>query len=742
MSGSFTIGSVKIRIGADAKELQSDLNKAAGVLRKSAREFKQVGASLSQNVSLPLIGIGAAAIKVFGDLEALQKGLIAVMGSSEAAAREFEKLKEVAKLPGLGLEEAVQGSVRLQAAGFSADEARESLLQFGNALATVGKGKVELDFVVLALAQLQNKTTGFGQDLRQLTEQLPQLRTALKSAFGTSDSEAIAKLGVTGKEVVQILTQEFAKLPRVTGGLKNAFENLSDSTKIAFAKLGETINKTLNVEKLLTKLSDVITKIVDGFSNLSPQAQRVILAFAGIAAAIGPILFAIGVMSSGFSSLLPLIGKFAVGGLSGLSGVALAAGGLTIALGILILKWDDINEVMGEFLGTSKNAKGEFTALTDLVKGLGASLKFVVDITGNLIGTIVRLFQARATGLKKFAEDTKQAFKDTFLSFAENTSDGDVTLSEGRTNRGGAFNPNSVNVPDKPVTIKPPKTTPKTGKPENQFSPAITGGELLPTEILVTGIGGVTEAIETLNLSLGKTVTSMTSIKNTTAEVTDSMSSNFIKVASELEKAFNAAKAANEKILGGLDKASLLIGPALQFSQQLLDNQSVSIANKEAKEKAAIEATIKNEDVKAKRLAEIDKKYEKERKKIQIKQAIATKAAGIFQAIVSTFEGVARALALGPAGLPLIPFIKGFGLANVSAIAAAPLPSLAVGTDLVRRDGLANIHKGEAIVPAKVASGGFSGAGTNTVEVVGRVHGLDIVLSNKNSEDLYSRIYG
>ena len=80
-----SIGSIKIRIGADAKELQSELNKAAGILRKSSRQFKSLGADLSQSVTLPILGIGAASIKVFGDIEALQKGLIAVMGSAEAA---------------------------------------------------------------------------------------------------------------------------------------------------------------------------------------------------------------------------------------------------------------------------------------------------------------------------------------------------------------------------------------------------------------------------------------------------------------------------------------------------------------------------------------------------------------------------------------------------------------------------------------------------------------------------------
>ena len=346
----------KVSIGADIAGLNSGLNSAENRISSFVSKvnkigelgdvFQNIGAKLTAGLTLPIVGLGAAAIKSYGEIEALMKGLNAVMGSAAAAGNEFEKLKEVAKLPGLGLEEAVRGSVSLQSAGFSADQARESLLAFGNALATVGKGKNELNFVILALTQLQNKSSGFGQDLRQLTEQLPQLRGALTDAFGTADSEAIAKLGVTGAEVVQKITKEFAKLPPVTGGIKNAFENLSDSTSIALSKLGQIIDKNLNITGLLEKVSNGISSLVDWFSELSPSVQTGILAFAGLAAALGPVLLAVGAFMSALPTILTGVGAISTA-LTALTGpIGLVVLGVGAVIAVFVTQWSKIKPII------------------------------------------------------------------------------------------------------------------------------------------------------------------------------------------------------------------------------------------------------------------------------------------------------------------------------------------------------------------------------------------------------------
>ena len=57
----------------------------------------------------------------------------------------------------------------------------------------------------------------------------------------------------------------------------------------------------------------------------------------------------------------------------------------------------------------------------------------------------------------------------------------------------------------------------------------------------------------------------------------------------------------------------------------------------------------------------------------------------------------------------------------------------------MKSDGLAMIHKGEAIVPADVAKGGFNGSG-GMAQVSGRIQGTDIILVSDYAMNFKNRI--
>lgn len=106
-------------------------------------------------------------------------------------------------------------------------------------------------------------------------------------------------------------------------------------------------------------------------------------------------------------------------------------------------------------------------------------------------------------------------------------------------------------------------------------------------------------------------------------------------------------------------------------------------------------------------------------------KAVVNPIIGFINAIISAMERMVNALGSAVNAIPSfdvpswIPGIGGstFGLPEIPKVSIPRIPSLDVGTDMVMNDGLAMIHKGEKIVPADVAGGGYSGDGKNNIHI-------------------------
>ena len=170
-----------------------------------------------------------AVLASYAEYDGLIRGLKTLEGTAGATQARLIELQKVAKLPGLGFEEAVRGDIRLRSAGISAELSAKSMKAFGNAIATVGGGKEQLDGVMLALTQIASKGKVSAEEINQINERVPQVRQAMLKAFGTADTESLQKMGITSTDFISKMVAELGKLPAVTGGAKNALENYSDS---------------------------------------------------------------------------------------------------------------------------------------------------------------------------------------------------------------------------------------------------------------------------------------------------------------------------------------------------------------------------------------------------------------------------------------------------------------------------------------------------------------------------------
>lgn len=385
---------LSFKFTADISEFQNAIASVTAGLKSTGDKLKDIGGQLSTYVSLPLAALGTAAIKAFGDIQALKNGLTAVTGSASIAEKQFTRLKEIAKLPGLGLQEAVKGAINLQVIGFSAEKAEKAMMSFGNAVATVGKGKEDFQGALYGLQQLANTDLPLAEDLNIIKERIPQVTPLLKEAFGTARSDELAKMGITSAKLVDTIIDGLAKLPPVTGGINAAFENLGDGIKNNLADVGEIINNSFDISAIIDKVVSSLTELVNYFKGLSPEIQKTVVSFGALGVVLPPLLVAIGVF---VGTILPaLIAGFA----ALLSPIGLVVVAIAGAAVLIVENWDSVvkyfqsGEGAGIWDGIKEGASDLFGSLSDIFN----SIKDLVSTVWNLIGTDLITITSSAFG--------------------------------------------------------------------------------------------------------------------------------------------------------------------------------------------------------------------------------------------------------------------------------------------------------------------------------------------------------
>ena len=268
------------------KKASNNTNQYSDDLRGFARRIRDVNTVLG-GMSIALAGAATAGtllirqnILAAVSMERLKLGLQSVAGSAAEAERQMRRLFIVAKAPGLGLQEALQGSINLQTVGLSAERSARFLEEMGNALAAVGRGKDDLYGALLGLRQIISSGKVLQEELRQISDRVPQVSKILKDAFGTIRSEELQKKGISVSRFLNVLMNGLTELPRINDTAANSIENFEDSLFRAQAALGETFIPALK------STLDTLGVFFEGLEQLSPSVRAAMGYFGVFAVAI------------------------------------------------------------------------------------------------------------------------------------------------------------------------------------------------------------------------------------------------------------------------------------------------------------------------------------------------------------------------------------------------------------------------------------------------------------------------
>ena len=76
------LGDLVVRIGADTRDLNKSLGKVQRNMRSMTSNFTALGTQMTKAITLPILGVGAMAIKSAADLEKMEVSFISLTGGA------------------------------------------------------------------------------------------------------------------------------------------------------------------------------------------------------------------------------------------------------------------------------------------------------------------------------------------------------------------------------------------------------------------------------------------------------------------------------------------------------------------------------------------------------------------------------------------------------------------------------------------------------------------------------------
>lgn len=422
-----SIAQLNVEIGARIGGLQKGIRDAERELRSGGKRLANVANELSQTFSIALGGLIAGSITAAGEIESLR---LAMQSTFESAGRSIEQanghmedLRKAALAPGLDFPQAVKASIRLQGVGANAEDALKTIRQLANAISLTGGTAANLESVTVQMAQMISKGKVLAQDLRIIQENMPIVSRLMQEAFGTSNSEALQELGITGAEFVAKITAEMEKLPRVSGGITNAIVNFWSALKQAAAEFGEEINRVFNIGQKAEQFSSYLSEIVTWFKSLDDSTKKLIVSTTLYVAAAGPVIKILGSIRlagaqvvSTFGSIVS-VSKNAIGGFLNLAqslgsirtALALIGGGAALAA---------VTAIAGAVFLFSQNTNAAAVAAKEFNKAQSETTRLYAQQTAELNKNFDTLRNVNATTSERKAaiDSLKAAYPDYLKS--------------------------------------------------------------------------------------------------------------------------------------------------------------------------------------------------------------------------------------------------------------------------------------------------------------------------------------
>ena len=354
---------LSVKLSLNDKQFQSNLRKSTRSLKKFGDSMAKTGQTLAKNLTLPIVGLGALAVKSFD-------------AQAKAVAQVEAGLKSTGEAAGFTSDELQKMASDLQTKTLFGDEvilkdATAQLLTFTN---IAGE-----QFARTQVAAL-NLSTRLDGDLKSASIQLGK---ALNDPI--ANLSALSRSGIQFSEEQKKVIKELAETNRLAEAqtiILNELEKQYGGAAEAAAKAGlgpfqqlgnqlSDVNEQLGaiIVEGIEPLKKMLQSLADTLSGTSKETKESIVKFGALTAIIGPIIIILGKLITAFASLrsffllklLPAL-KFVFNAFKLLTPQGRVIGLALAAATYLIANYDKVvdvfNRVKGAIFGVKEEAKG------------------------------------------------------------------------------------------------------------------------------------------------------------------------------------------------------------------------------------------------------------------------------------------------------------------------------------------------------------------------------------------------
>ena len=397
---------MRVNLLGNASDLLKALSKADSKLQKFGQKAKAVGKSMTTYVTAPIAIAGGFAIKMASDFEESLNKVDVAFGKSNKEIKTFAETSKVSF-------------------GIAEGTALEMASLFGDMGTSMGLTQKDA-------AGMSQSLVGLAGDLSSFKNIQVDVATTALAAIFTGETESLKKLGI-------VMTEANLKHFALSQGIQKNIKNMSqaEKTQLRYAFImanttnaqgdfirtqdgaanqmrifGEGVKElTTEFGQLLlpafTKIVTAANKIIDKFIALDDTTKKTILIVAGLAAAIGPVLLALGTLIT----LAPALGTaFTV--MTGPVGAVVAA--LAAVAYVIVNNWKPIKKAVNQVINYFIDLYNESLGFRIIIETIGIAFKLAfiqAKLQMKLIYTVVvGVFKSIADVIGNFGTILKGVF--------------------------------------------------------------------------------------------------------------------------------------------------------------------------------------------------------------------------------------------------------------------------------------------------------------------------------------------